>query len=103
VKLGPVLVNGRYPTLELPPPELVGRLTADEPQGAQLAEAAAFRRHRAALQSCQIDRLRKLLPLPQLTTSFRFTPALQAEDLAILASELERGIDALPEPARRRG
>jgi anion-transporting ArsA/GET3 family ATPase len=101
VKLGPILVNGRYPPLALPPPDLVNSLVEAEPQGAELAAAATFRQHRTLLQSCQIERLRKLLPLPQLTTSFRFTPALDAEDLTLLASELERGISALPHPVPR--
>jgi Mrp family chromosome partitioning ATPase len=108
VKLGPVLVNGRYAPLALPSPEeLEALLSAAPPPGAgaegalgpaatALAEAAGYRRRREALQAEQVARLAELLPLPQLSTSFRFTPALGEADLAVLADELRRGIEGLP-------
>ena len=57
--------------------------------------AAAYRRRREALQAGQMARLARLLPLPQLVTSFRFTPALGPGDLQALAAELRLGIEAL--------
>jgi Mrp family chromosome partitioning ATPase len=98
VKLGPVLVNGRYPSLALPSPEEQPAALAGLPAAtaSHLAEAADFRRRREALQADQVDRLAQRLPLPQLSTAFRFTPALGDDDLQALADELRCGIEALP-------
>jgi anion-transporting ArsA/GET3 family ATPase len=94
VKLGPVIVNGRYPALALPSPAEAARLVqeADGDAGAALVGAATFRQRRAHLQATQVARLASALPLPQLATSFRFTPRLGAHDVAGLAAELADGI-----------
>jgi anion-transporting ArsA/GET3 family ATPase len=95
VKLGPVLVNGRYPDLDLPDAAAARRLVADLPERAELLAAAEFRRQRAELQAAQARRLAAALPLPQLVTSFRFTPSLDRDDLAGLAGDLRDGIERL--------
>jgi hypothetical protein len=99
VKLGPVLVNACYPKLALPPEGEAASQLAGAAAGpglvADLLAAATYRRRREALQTGQIDRLAQLLPLPQLTTSFRFAPSLGPLDLAALAGELRLGIEAL--------
>ena len=100
VSLGPVVVNGLYPTL--------GGLDADPAAAAaeagttlrpgeaeDLAAAADFRRHRVALQREQLDRLAERLPLPQLHLPFLFTADLGPSDLEELADALTNGIDAL--------
>lgn len=96
VKLGPVLLNGAYPPLELPAEDEAARLIAGRPDAGALLEAAAFRRRRSALQRHQAERLSAALPLPQLRTSFRFTPALDADDLGALADELAAAVAELP-------
>lgn len=99
VKLGPVLVNARYPPLDLPTAEAAERAVADagiEPPGSvELLGAATYRRRREALQAGQMARLAELLPLPQIVAPFRFTPSLGPDDLAVLAGELRLGIEAL--------
>ena len=95
VKLGPVIVNGRYPALTLPPPAEAARLVADVDAGADLLRAAAFRQRRGLLQASQVARLASALPLPQLATSFRFTSRLDDHDVAGLAAELLDGIGNL--------
>jgi anion-transporting ArsA/GET3 family ATPase len=79
VKLGPVVVNGLYPTL-------VG-LRPDHPDEA-LAAAARFRLARAAQQDEQVARLRSLLPLPQLHLPYIFEPALGSDDIGRLVAAL---------------
>ena len=74
---------------------LLAGQTVDAAVATDLLAAATYRRRREALQAGQVDRLAELLPLPQLVTSFRFTPALGPHDLAALAGELRLGIEAL--------
>jgi hypothetical protein len=99
VKLGPVVVNGLYDDLpglatdvEAAAEAAGRRLTADE--RAALAEAAAFRLDRIALQQEQLERLAAGLPLPQLRLPFLFTPDIGAEDVTVLARCLLDGIGA---------
>jgi hypothetical protein len=88
VKLGPVLVNGIYPALDLPAGAEADAAVAGRPDAEALLAAAHFRRRRTALQVAQLDRLDRTLPLPQLRTSFRFVPALGLADVRALADEL---------------
>ncbi|MCU1346801.1 MAG: oxyanion-translocating ATPase [Acidimicrobiia bacterium] len=76
VSLGPVVVNGIWDRLELPECGITG-----------LDEAAAFRRHRVALQEEQIQRLTQLLPLPQVHLPFLFTSKLTLSDVRTLSAE----------------
>jgi anion-transporting ArsA/GET3 family ATPase len=96
--LGPVVVNGLYPPLELDvdPAEAADnagvRLTPAELDA--LGRAARFRRERQRLQQEQVHRLAEALPLPQLHLPFLFTTEIgpaQIDHLAIaLADEIRR-------------
>ncbi len=102
VHLGPVVVNGCYPVLD--------HLDAD-PAGAarsagvavpsahdsgRLAAAGAFRARRQAHQAHQLDRLARDLPLPRIVLPYLFSAELGVREVAILASSLAGGIEALP-------
>ena len=103
VALGPVVVNGVVKDLpglgvapEVAAEEVGVRLLDGEAE--VLAEAAAFRRAREALQAEQLRRMADELPLPQLHLPFLFTTEVGPEDLAELADILLDGIRALPGP-----
>jgi dethiobiotin synthetase len=100
ISLGPVVVNGVYPPLD--------GLAADPAAAADeagaflrpgeadaLADAAAFRRHRMALQAEQIERLAERLPLPQLHLPYLFAADLGPIEVDQLAQSLLDGIGAL--------
>lgn len=101
IKLGPVVVNAVPGDLAL-----VGSSTADDAAAAGLAlpdeasaldAAASFRHDRHALASVQADRLKTLLPLPQLRLPFVFG-AIGPGEVDRLADALAGEIAALPEP-----
>jgi anion-transporting ArsA/GET3 family ATPase len=105
VSLGPIVVNGVYPTLtglDADPEEAARQagtsLRAGEAEA--LAGAAAFRRARQALQSEQLDRLAERLPLPQLHLPFLFQADLGLPEVDRLAAALRAGVAAIPEAAR---
>ena len=102
IGLGPIVVNGVYPPmdgLDADPAEAAARagtsLRAGE--GTALAEAAAFRRARMALQAEQVARLEDRLPLPQLRLPFLFTTDIGPAELDVLAGALLAGIGELAE------
>jgi anion-transporting ArsA/GET3 family ATPase len=100
VKLGPVVVNEVYPSLdglEADPAAAAEEAgTALRPGEAEaLAAAAAFRRDRAALQAEQLDRLAEGLPLPQLRLPFLFRADLGAAEVGLLADALRASVVAL--------
>jgi anion-transporting ArsA/GET3 family ATPase len=103
VSLGPVVVNGRYPVLDGLDADPATLLTGARPPDGELAamaEAAAFRRHRAALQAEQVQRLATTLPLPQLQLPFLFSTDLgpvELEQLVDATVECIGALDALPE------
>ena len=102
VGLGPVVVNGCYDDLvgaAVPPDRAAASagVTLAEGEAAALAQAAAFRADRTALQSEQLARLAEKLPLPQLRLPFVFTTDLGPAELDLLADRLLAEIDALPE------
>lgn len=104
VSLGPVIVNGVYPTiagLDADPDEAARAAGAALRPGeaGHLADAAAFRRERTALQSEQVQRLADQLPLPQLALPFLFSADLGPDDLTVLSEAMTTGIEALPVPA----
>ena len=91
VQLAPIVVNGLWPHLDLPP-DPAGVLAAksgfgDEEVGA-LCRAAEFRRQRQELQEAQVARLAERLPLPQVRLPYLFTTELGAEDVRQLAAVL---------------
>lgn len=97
VALAPVVVNAVYPEiagLRTTLPSAAERLPAAERRA--LADAAAFRCERAAIQRDQRARLAARLPLPQLELPFRFTAGLDGDDIAALADDLLAAVGGLP-------
>lgn len=103
VKLGPIVVNGLVPTLDLPA-DAAGAATAagvDLPAAVagSLDAAAAFRRRRQDRQAAQVARLAAELPLPQLHLPLLWTTEPGRAEIGSLAYELTGGISRLPSPA----
>ncbi len=101
VSLGPVVVNGVYPSLaglDTDP------AAAAEAQGASLrageaeslTAAATFRRERMELQAEQVGRLADALPLPQISLPYLFDAELGPEQLDQLAAAFLDGVGGLP-------
>jgi anion-transporting ArsA/GET3 family ATPase len=104
VQLGPVVVNGLYPVMDLPHEvEAVAAGAGIRLDGADvdaLAAAARFRRRRQALQTEQVERLRAALPLPQVGLPHLFTTELGPGDVDTLAAALAAGVETIdPIPA----
>ena len=103
IGLGPIVVNGVYPTIEglVTEPSAVAAaakaadvsLRAGEAD--VLAEAAAFRLARTALQTDQVARLESQLPLPQLRLPFLFTTEIGPAELDVLARAMLSEIESL--------
>ncbi len=107
VSLGPVVVNGVYPPiegLEIPPAQAAAAAgTTLAPEEAEaLADAAAFRLHRQALQHGQLERLAEMLPIPQLRLPFLFAADLGPTDVDTLAAALRSSVVELAEPSPAR-
>ncbi len=102
VALGPVVVNGLYPTmtgLDVDPADAAAEAGAGLRAGEaeSLAAAAAFRRRRMELQREQVERLAAKLPLPQLRLPFLFDAELGPDQVSALADELTAQVTALDE------
>jgi anion-transporting ArsA/GET3 family ATPase len=100
VKLGPVVVNEVYPSVEglsIDPETAAAEAgTSLRPGEAEaLAAAARFRRERAALQAEQLERLAEGLPLPQLRLPFLFRADLRPDEVGLLAEALRESVAAL--------
>ena len=87
VQLGPVVVNGVWPHLELP--DAPDSQDLDRSVADRVYKAAEFRRQRQRLQEEQVGRLAQMLPLPQIRLPFLFSTDLGAEDLNVLADAFE--------------
>jgi anion-transporting ArsA/GET3 family ATPase len=104
VQLGPVVVNGLYPHVDLDadPTEAAERagvrLTRRELDAVHAA--AEFRRVRQELQDEQTGRLAAALPLPQLHLPFLFTADIGPAEVGELATVLTSQIQQLPLPER---
>lgn len=93
IALGPVIVNGLYPAL---PGLDIDPEVAARQQGAMLQPgeadslrvAAEFRSERGALQTIQVERLSRELPLPQIRLPFLFTSRITRDNLDELATTL---------------
>ncbi len=105
VRLGPMIVNGCYPDLDLPAgsataesaqadAELIDVFVSDQ-EAADLAAAAAFRSERTAIQLVQADRLAERLPLPQIRLPFVFTSELGLAEIETLADAFVAGLGVL--------
>jgi len=105
VSLGPVVVNGLYPTLDgldADPIEVAAAvglpLEAADVEAADLeamAVAATFRARRSRLQAEQVERLAAALPLPQITLPSLFSSDLGPHELESLADAATAGISGL--------
>ena len=100
VSLGPVVVNGLYPTLaglDRDPVEVAAAasLDIDQEELEAMAAAARFRADRSRLQAAQVRRLASTLPLPQLALPFLFSSDLGPPELELLADAVTDGISAL--------
>ncbi|MBK5287336.1 MAG: AAA family ATPase [Acidimicrobiia bacterium] len=105
VRLGPMIVNGCYPDLDLPDgsataaaaqadAEMIDVFVSDR-EAHDLAAAAAFRAERTAIQVVQADRLAERLPLPQIRLPFIFTSELGFSEIETLADSFVTGLDPL--------
>ena len=100
VRLAPIVVNGLWPSLDLPDDPAASTsaaglsLSADDL--ATLTQAATFRRRRQALQHAQVARLRELLPLPQLRLPYLFTTELGGDEVNRLAHVLGQQMAGVP-------
>ena len=95
VALGPVVVNGRVPSLDGLAPE---RVLTDDPvdvETAMLVDAARTRLDLEARQAEQQERLAELLPLPQITLPFLFTADIGPAEIDVLADAFTAGVEAL--------
>ena len=100
ISLAPVVVNGLYPALdglEVDPALEAARagvhLRAGEAEG--MADAARFRSSRARMQTEQVGRLAKSLPLPQLHLPFLFTAEMGPAEVDTLAGALAVAVEEL--------
>jgi anion-transporting ArsA/GET3 family ATPase len=107
VKLGPVVVNGLYPSL---PGLDVDPVDAAAMDGVALAPgeaeamraAAVFRGERERLQEAQTARLADALPLPQLRLPYLFAHDVGPTGLDILARAMAEEVSHLGAPAPSR-
>ena len=104
IKLGPVVVNGMYPTLDgldLDPAAAAAADGIDLRPGEveALRQAAAFRLQRQRLQQEQVTRLANALPLPQLRLPYVFSEAIGPHDVDTLATALADEVGRLRTPA----
>jgi anion-transporting ArsA/GET3 family ATPase len=104
IVLGPVIVNGCYPTLDgltvtAQAAADAAKVALDPGSLSALDAARQFRLTRQELQEGQLARLADELPLPQLRAPFIFAEAIGPTELGLLSSALADGIEALPDPA----
>ena len=108
VTLGPVVVNGLYPSLDGldADPQALAESTGmslGAGEAEALRAAARFRNSRQTLQSGQLARLAEALPLPQVRLPYLFTPEVGPAEIDVLAAALAEGVRSLPEPAGTAG
>ena len=101
VQLGPVVVNGIYPTLEgldRDPAALAAEAGIDllDDEADELAAAAQFRHIRAGLQQEQVARLADALPLPQIHLPYLFDGDLDPVHIDVLAMSLLDQLATVP-------
>jgi anion-transporting ArsA/GET3 family ATPase len=105
VRLGAVVVNGCYPELPIDAASATAEAAladaavldvfVSDREAADLAQAAAFRAERAAIQRAQADRLAEMLPLPQIRLPFVFSAELGVPEIGELADAFKAGVAEL--------
>lgn len=104
VALAPVVVNGFYP--DLPIPETIDAagvqneaalvdVFVSEREAGDLARAAEFRMTRRRLQQAQVERLARMLPLPQIRLPFLFASEIDRDGVERLAEAFTAGVAEL--------
>ncbi len=104
IALGPIIVNACYPPmqgLETAAPDAVRAAgSVLDPGLVDALEAARhFRLTRESLQTEQLERLARELPLAQLRVPFLFTDAIGPAELDALTDSLRRAVGALHDPS----
>jgi anion-transporting ArsA/GET3 family ATPase len=105
IALGPVIVNSCYPAMAGLETSAVDAarsagVVLDGDLMAALERARQFRATRQQLQSDQIERLSRELPLPQLQVPYLFADAIDPVQLDQLSDALGEGVAALSDPDR---
>jgi anion-transporting ArsA/GET3 family ATPase len=102
IALGPIVVNGCYPEMDLDTDPLEIARSADTAgvflsarEAEDLARAAAFRVERQELQRVQADRLAQHLPLPQIRLPFLFSDDVGPAEIGVLADAFRDGVESL--------
>jgi arsenite-transporting ATPase len=98
VQLGPIVINGVDTGVPLPSIKkaAAARRNLDADAAAVIAEAAAFRRSRRAMERTEIERLSTELPLEQITLPAQLVAGLTAADIDRLADHL-LGLNDVPD------
>jgi anion-transporting ArsA/GET3 family ATPase len=104
IALGPVIVNACYPPvsgLDTPAAEAVHAAGVEVPGPLvdALEQARVFRVTREGLQSGEIARLGRELPLPRLQVPYLFTDSIGPAELDRLSDALADGVAALHDPS----
>lgn len=104
VALGPVVVNGVYPATAVPvgidapgiqnEAALLDVFVSDR-EATDLARAADFRVTRTRVQVDQVERLGRILPLPQINLPFLFSGGVGPDELELLTTAFADGVTAL--------
>ncbi len=97
VSLTPIVVNGLWPRLDLPPDPSPALAAAglDRATSARVADAVDFRLRRQDLEAQQTSRLADALPLPQIHLPYLFTTDLGPVEVDRLADALAAGVEHL--------
>ena len=97
IQLGPIVINGVDTGVPLPSVKTAAAAWQDLDAGAAavLAEAAAFRRSRRAMERTEIERLSAELPLEQITLPAQLAAGLTATDIDRLTDHL-LGLNDVP-------
>ncbi|HUR48524.1 MAG TPA: ArsA-related P-loop ATPase [Acidimicrobiales bacterium] len=100
--LGPVVVNGVYPRRESLPLGVSADALAAEAsihlrpgEAEALDDAAQARRGRQHLQESHLERLSRLLPLPQVVLPFLFTASVGRAELEELARAMSAALETI--------
>ena len=98
IQLGPIVINGVDTGVPLPSIKTAaaGWQDLDADVAAVLAEAAAFRRSRRAMERTEIERLSAELPLEQITLPAQLVAGLTATDVDRLTDHL-LGLNGVPD------